>query len=439
MKIRITAFALLLIGAAIGFFVYNSEASRDSKFNFKLGLDLSGGSHLIYKADVSEIRSDDVNESMEALRNVIEARVNLFGVSEPLVQVEEGFFGGENQHKLIVELPGVTDIEKAIMLIGATPLLEFKRLDKDVDFENIAEATSTDIFLSTGLTGRLLERAQLEFNPQTGEPSVVLIFNDEGADLFARITGENIGNILAIFLDGNIISSPIVRDEITGGRAEISGGFTAEEAKLLVRDLNYGALPVPIELLSTQTIGATLGEKAIEAGVLAGIISFVLISLFLIIWYRLPGAISVVALAVYVAIVLAIFKLIPVTLTAAGIAGFILSVGMAVDANILIFERMKEELRAGKNLHQSVKDGFIRAWSSIRDSNISSIITAVILFYFASTPIVKGFALVFLIGVLVSMFSAITFSRTLLLAILPKDENAQGGFLFRSGFNRTRS
>jgi protein-export membrane protein SecD len=250
---------------------------------------------------------------------------------------------------------------------------------------------------------------------------VSLQFNSQGSDLFAQITGQNVGKQLAIFLDGNLVSMPNIKEEITGGNAEISGGFTGsagtKEAKQLVDDLNLGALPVPIVLISTQTIGASLGHDAVAASMKAGIIAFLIIAIFLILIYRLPGLLAVIALAIYTVINLALYKVIPVTLTAAGIAGFVLSVGMAVDANILIFERMKEELKRGRELGDAINEGFKRAWTSIRDSNISSMITAVILYAFSSTSVVKGFALVFFIGVAVSMFTAVVATRTLLLAI----------------------
>ena len=246
------------------------------------------------------------------------------------------------------------------------------------------------------------------------------------------MTKENVGKSIAIFLDGAPISVPNVREEITGGKAQITGQFTPQEAKLLVQRLNSGALPVPVSLISQQSVGPTLGEKFLAKGVMAGIYGMILVSLFLILWYRLPGLAAVLALGLYTIIILALFKLIPVTLTAAGIAGFILSVGMAVDANILIFERMKEELKKGKNLQSAVSEGFSRAWLSIRDSNISSLITAGILFWMG-TSMIKGFALTLGVGILISMFSAITVSRTFLLAIGLKGESRVGKFLFRSG------
>lgn len=449
-KHRIWSLVLLASFIGLGFFIYKSEnadpavSPKLAEYSFKLGLDLNGGTELVYKADTSKVRGGDVDSAMASLRDVIERRVNMFGVGEPVVQViNPGVISGETDNKLSVELPGVTDIEEAVAMIGKTPQLEFKLVRpeaKDFTEAELASSTQEQIFATTGLDGQYLERAQLQFTGAgsgqlAGEPIVAITFNNEGKDLFAKITRENKGEILAIFLDGVVISSPVIRDEITDGKAIISGGFQADEAKALVRDLNYGALPVPIELVSTQTVGASLGENAKTAGVKAGIIGFALIIAFLILWYRLPGFVSSITLLVYVAISLSLFKLIPVTLTAAGIAGFILSIGMAVDANILIFERMKEELRKGKDLHDALREGFSRAWLSIRDSNISSIITAVILFWLG-TSAVKGFALTFGVGVLVSMFTAITVSRTFLFAISPRQGTVQSKlskFMFNSG------
>ena len=431
-KQRIITLLVLVAAVGIGYFVFQTE-QNGSDYNFKLGLDLNGGSHLIYQADVSEVATGDIVSSMEALRNVIERRVNLFGVSEPLVQTESaGLVAGKAiAQKLIVELPGVADVDKAIEMIGKTPLLEFKLVQEGPP---VAGTTTPTLTLTpTGLTGRLLKRAALEFDQNLGEPQILLSFTSEGKDLFAQITKDNVGKVLGIFLDGQSLSLPVVREEIRDGNAVISGDFTPTEAKLLVRDLNYGALPVPIKLLSTQKIGASLGADAVKAGIKAGEISFLVIALFLILWYHLPGVVATIALAIYVALNLALFKLIPVTLTAAGIAGFILSIGMAVDANILIFERLKEELRRERTLADAIREGFARAWTSIRDSNLSSIITAVILFWFASTSVIKGFALVFGIGVLTSMLTAITVSRTLLLALGVRGENKITKFLFSCG------
>jgi len=462
-KTRIIAIVILLLGIGLGFFVYKSEvthrnlaedakATGVAKFPFKLGLDLSGGTHLVYKADVSLIDSTELKNSMDALRDVIERRVNVFGVSEPIVQVQNGGFSNAGEERLIVDLPGVTDVAKAIEMIGQTPILDFRTENPNGDEVPIQEATvdkdgnislpPLDLyasqFIKTELTGRFLDKAILEFDPTTGEPVVSLQFDEEGSKLFEKITKENVGKSVAIFLDGAPISVPTVNEAITGGKAQISGNFTPTEAKLLVGRLNSGALPVPISLISTQTIGPSLGTEATSAGVKAAIIGFLAIALFLIIWYRLPGLIAVVSLSMYVVIMLAIFKVVPVTLTAAGIAGFIISIGIAVDANVLIFERIKEELRAGDGILDSIHHGFKRAWLSVRDSNISSIITAIILFWFG-TSLIKGFALVFLIGVLVSMISAITITRIFLYSLNIKKKNKFTEILFGSGFSNART
>jgi len=370
---------------------------------------------------------------MSALRDVIEKRTNLFGVAEPLVQTESGTaIGGEGkEHRLIVELPGVTDIHQAVEMIGQTPLLEFKLAEEVVSNSNL----ETDfVFIDTGITGKVIDKAQLQFNSTSGEPAVLLSFNKEGRELFAKVTKENIGEILAIFLDGQTISTPVIREEINDGKAQISGNFTPQEAKTLVRDINYGALPVPIELISTQSIGASIGAETLDKGVQAALLGLLLVIIFLILWYRLPGLLAAVSLLIYISLVLSIFKLIPITLTSAGIAGFVLSIGMAVDANILIFERLKEELKIGREIDSAVREGFSRAWLSIRDSNISSIITAVILFWFG-TSLVEGFALTFGLGVLISMLTAITITRSFLLAISPKKDTKFKKKLFNSGIN----
>ncbi len=649
-KIRLLVVSILLVAIVAGFLdypqIWNKAAdSINSKIPlniphyvnlpFHLGLDLQGGTHLVYQADVSQVPKKDQEEAVEGVRDVIERRVNAFGVAEPLVQTTK--VGGD--YRVIVELAGIKKVNEAIKMIGETPLLEFKErvtaqqqpelteeeqvqleeynkeakqkvqdilaqiknnpenfaeiakeksedeatkdqggdlgfiqegrahsefynpavnlaegeiyseiiengegynilkrgqlkfeqqvkanhllicykgaercesdfskeearnkteelkkqatLDNFVDLvkENSTEPGAADSggdlgffgrgqmvpefeevvfameigeisdivetqfgfhliyktdekdkkaiqvyrilikkkkpadivpqqqFKYTGLTGKHLERAQVSFNPNTNEPEVQLEFNDEGKDLFAEITAKNVGNVVGIFLDGSSISLPRVNEKITEGRAVITGKFSLEEAKTLVRRLNAGALPVPIELISQQTVGASLGQESLAQSLEAAILGLILVGLFMIIYYRLPGLVSVLSLCIYGIVILAIFKLIPVTLTLAGIAGFILSVGMAVDANVLIFERMKEELRLGKPLGTSIDEGFRRAWPSIRDGNVSTLITCVILYWFG-TSIIRGFALTLFIGVLISMISALFVTKTILHLIV---------------------
>lgn len=433
-KIRVAAILIFLATAAVAWFVYQSQMSGSREF--RLGLDLSGGTQLVYRADTSNLAGGDIAASMEALRDTIERRVNLFGVSEPIVQTQEaGLFSGDIEQRLIVELPGVTDTQKAIDLIGQTPVLEFRMLKEGAEPTGAEGEDIGAFFEDAAITGKHLDSAQLQFQSgagYAGEPVVVLTFNSEGKDIFARMTRDNVGRVFGIFLDGEPISTPVIREEIPGGTAVISGAFTPESARDLARDLNYGALPVPIELLSTQTVAGTLGQEAVKSGIMAGVWGVALVGLFMILWYRLPGLVAVLALAVYVVAILALFMYIPVTLTAAGIAAFILSVGMAVDANVLIFERMKEELRKGSTTAEAIAEGFGRAWPSIRDSNISSMITAVILFWLG-TSLVKGFALVFGLGVLVSMLTAITVSRTFMLALGVNASAGAARFFFGSG------
>jgi len=443
-KERLIALAIVIAGLGVGWFVFSSETQGEN-FKFKLGLDLSGGTHLVYEADTSRLAPEDVKASMASLRDTIERRVNLFGVAEPIVQTERGgALSGGTQERLIIELPGVTDTQEAIDLIGATPVLEF-RLQQPIDTENlvvgedgVAEISVGDSFGPAVLTGAHLDRANLQFGQGgaggglSNEPVVVLDFTNDGGEIFGNFTGEHVGEVFGIFLDGQLISNPVINERITGGSAVISGGFQPEEARELVRNLNFGALPLPIELLSSQTIGASLGTATVEKGVEAGLWGLAVVALFLLLWYRLPGLLSVVSLTMYIALMLAIFKFIPITLTAAGLAGFILSIGLAVDANILIFERMKEELLEDKWTNNAVKDGFKRAWLSIRDGNLSSIITAVILFWFG-TSLVEGFALVFGIGVIVSMLTAITISRTFLIAVGDYEHKGIAKFLFGTG------
>ena len=611
---------------------------KTKEVSFRLGLDLQGGTHLVYKANMDEIEAKDQNSALEGVRDVIERRVNVFGVSEPIVQTS--ISGGE--HRVIVELAGVKDVNEAIEMIGETPLLEFKeetdeervlteeeqkflddtnkdaelkaqevldKLNNGDDFGSLAKEYSNDqntkdnkgdlgwltakdnqklvervseweigdytkefdigaqgyefyklndkrkktnpfdetqtekevkashlllcydgvegcdtgmskeeayekiksikerattenfaelvkenttepggieregdlgwfskgqmvkpfedtvfdqevntisyvvetqfgyhliykqderdvyeynvsvIFIATvkvsdiigdqkdwkltELTGKHLERASVQFDSNDNTPQVSLEFDSEGSTMFAEVTGRNVGRPVAIFLDGFIISSPNVNEKITGGRAVISGNFNIKEAKLLAQRLNAGALPVPIDLINQQTVGASLGKASLESSFKAGIIGLVVVALFMILYYRLLGLLAVISLIFYGVLVLAVFKIWPVTLSLSGMAGFILSIGMAVDANVLIFERLKEELSDGKPLSKAVDDAFFRAWPSIRDGNASTLITCFILIQF-TTSIVKGFAITLGLGVLISMFSAIVITKTFL-------------------------
>jgi protein-export membrane protein SecD len=301
----------------------------------------------------------------------------------------------------------------------STASVEFENTEVLASHILIRTKTAEDIlppldeWKNTELSGKQLKRASVQYDRQTGDPEVSLEFNDEGAKLFEEITARNVDKPLAIFLDGEVISAPTVNEAISGGRAVITGRFNLKEAQTLVQRLNAGALPVPIQLISQQTVGPTLGHESVNRSLSAGIYGLILVALFMILYYRLPGVVAVVALAIYTAVVLMLFKLIPVTLTLAGIAGFILSIGIAVDANVLIFERFKEELRSGRSYAAALEEGFKRAWSSIRDSNFSTLLTCVILYWFGSS-VIRGFAVTLAIGIIVSMFSAITITKSFL-------------------------
>ena len=505
------------------------------KFQFSLGLDLQGGVHLVYEADMSNIKSENQKEALEGIQDVIKKRIDAYGVAEPVVQTSQ--FG--NVHRLIVELPGVSDVEEAKNIIDKTPLLAFKEQDLEAtldeeeessineqrnsqkekaqeileralsgeDFAQLAKDNSSDpgsaenggeldffkrgdmvesfseaafddnlgngevypslvetpfgyhiikkeeerevdgekeikashiLFLApneesileqkrqgfkdTGLTGQQLKESRLVFNQQTNQPEVELIFDDEGKELFKQITERNLEKPVAIYLDGSIISAPTVQAVIRNGEAVINGSFTIQEARELAQRLNAGALPVPVNLISQQSVGPTLGKISLDQSLKAGLIGLATVSVFMIFYYRIFGLISVVALLFYTALMVSIFKLssvtpFSITLTLAGIAGYILSVGMAVDANILIFERVKEEIRSGKSLKVAADEGFKRAWPSIRDGNISTIITALILMVLG-TGFIKGFALTLMVGILLSMFTAIVVTRMILKFVL---------------------
>ncbi len=432
-RYRVLATIALVVGGLLTYFVLGTEANPESSYRFKLGLDLAGGTELVYKADMSETPAAERKDALSALQGVIERRVNLFGVAEPLVQTEEASAAsGRTEDRLIVALPGITDIQAAVKALGETPTLEFK-----LATTTKVGTTTQAAYVSTGLTGRYLDKAALQFGSGAtaglAAPQILLNFNSEGAELFKKITTEHTGEILAIFLDGVLIQEPVIQEPIPNGTAVISGRFTAAQARDQVRNLNFGALPVQIELQSSSTVGPTLGAAAIAAGVIAGAVGFALIAFFMVLWYRLPGLISVIALGEYLAVMLAIIKVVPVTLTASGIAGLIISLGIAVDANVLIFERMKEELKDGKNPREAVNLGFARAWTAIRDGHLTMLISGVILFWLG-TGVVQGFALVFVLGVLASLISAVSLSRVFLLALVPEEKGSGWRFALSSGF-----
>ncbi len=431
----IPALGVLVLAGLLGWFVLTTNGTG-SQYGVKLGLDLAGGTELIYKADTSAVEGDKQG-ALASLRDVVDRRVNLFGVAEPLVQLEHSSAVAANQEdRLLVELPGVTDVKAAVDSIGKTPTLEFKLVGDVASPTQLGSSTAS--YIDTGLTGRYLKNAELQFGSgntgaAAGAPIIVIHFNDEGAKLFEKLTAANVGKQLAIFLDGEPISSPVIQEAIPGGTATITGRFTPTEARDLVRNLNFGALPVPISLVSSNTIGPSLGGQAFHAGLIAGLIGFLLVAAFMIIWYRFAGLVATVALVIYLLITVLIIKVVPVTLTASGIAGFILSIGLAVDANVLIFERMKEELRHGVDAHDAVKTGFARAWPAIRDGHLTMLISSLILFWLG-TSIVQGFALVFGFGVIASLISAVFVSRVFLMALVP--EKASAGvwnFLLSSG------
>jgi len=420
---------IVLVAIVAGLFDYQpvwskivSKIHLPQVFNrdWRLGLDLVGGTVLNYNIDLSQITASDKDSVVSGLRDVIEKRVNLFGVNEP--QVYTSKIG--DQQRLVVELAGVKDVNQAINMIGETPLLDFREVEEIPAVANASSTGETTYkFTPTILTGRYVTSAQLNFDSY-GKPVVDITFNAEGAKIFEQLTGQNVGKLLAIFLDNQLIEAPKVDEKISGGKAQISGGgMTPDSARQLVERFNAGALPAPINLVSQQTIGASLGQDSLQKTIFSGLFGFLLVIIFMVAYYRGFGLIASLALLIYSALSLGLFKVIPVTMTLAGIAGFILSIGMAVDANILIFSRTKEELKKGLSRRAAIEEGFRRAWPSIRDSNVNTMIISVILFYFA-TSFVKGFALTLLIGVLMSMFSAITVSKAL-LELFVKDKDVK--------------
>lgn len=396
---------------SLDFTLFSKQIKKD--FPIKLGLDLAGGTHLVLRADMADISQEDRDTALSAVRNVIERRVNFFGLTEPIVQEAKG--GGD--YRIVIQLPGVEDIGQAAALIGQTAKLEFREF-KDPEatlaaFPILANTKETE------MTGRDLKKAQLQFDPNTGKPVVAFEFTPEGGEKFKKLTERLIGKPLPIFLDDLPLSWPTVQDVITD-KGTITGEFTATQAKNLALQLSAGALPVPIKVEEQRTIGATLGQESIQESIQAAGLGLLLIGLFMIGFYGKLGLLANLALIIYGLLALAVFKLIPITLTLAGMAGFMLSIGMAVDSNILIFERAKQEQRAGKPAKMAIELGFGRAWDAIRDANICTIIVCFVLFnplnwsFLNTSGMVRGFAVTLFIGIIVSLFTGIVVTKELI-------------------------
>jgi preprotein translocase subunit SecD len=448
-------FILLIMASAIWIVLPDNPGIHLSFLNKDFavvqGLDLQGGLRVLLEADLPETTEIEP-EQLNTAASIIEKRVNALGLTEPVVQIA-------GSRRILAELPGIGNPEEAVATIKETGLLEFIEISYEevyslapgqrikTDFglnesDTTGEATATptpaadetqptpseeetvdtpeEKIFHTVLTGAHLKSAGV-MQDQIGNFSVGLEFTDEGADIFTEYTATHIGDILGIVLDKELISFPQIKQAIPSGQASITGNFTREEANNLAIQLNYGALPIPLIVVENKTVGPTLGQDSLQKSTTAGLVGLCVVMAFMILYYRLPGLLADLALLCYAAITFALFKAIPVTLTLPGIAGFVLSIGVAVDANVLIFERLKEELRSGRNLRTAIDLGFSRAWPSIRDSNISTLITCLILYWFGNTfgaSIVKGFSITLALGVMVSLFTAITVTRTLLHIVL---------------------
>ena len=415
---KLVFFLLLLLAGVLVFVDFSAKIKNH------LGLDLSGGTHVVLEADMKDIKPENRTSALESAKEVIERRINFFGLSEPIVQTSQS----TTAHRIIVELPGVSDVAQAVATLGQTAQLEFR------EFTNPAQATEGAFVIPTllntkpvGINGKDLVRASLSFSSQNGEPEVAIEFTTEGGKKFGDATSRLVGKHLPIFLDQFPLTWPTIRTPITDGRAVITGNFTKDQAKILGLQLNAGALPVPVAVIEKRTVGASLGTASVVKSIQAGVIGLILVAAFMIAKYGWLGVLADLALLLYGLITFALFRLIPITLTLPGIAGFSVSMGMAVDANILIFERYKEELRSGKPVGIAMELGFGKAWHSIRDANITTIITTLVLYnpgnwtYLPSSGLVRGFAVTLLIGVLVSLFTGIVATRTFIRVLyLPR-------------------
>ncbi|MFC1790387.1 protein translocase subunit SecD [Patescibacteria group bacterium] len=382
--------------------------SLKSDYQIKRGLDLAGGAHLVFKAKMEDVAEDQRGAALESAKNIIQRRVDLFGLAEPSVQTSQV----GDQYRVVVELAGIDDVSQAIDLIGQTAQLDFRLIN---------EATDAAVpFQETGLTGRFLKKATPVYDPETGQPVIGLSFSPEGQDLFGQITTDYVGQRLAIFLDEVVLMAPLINEPITTGDARITGDFSSKEAKRLAAQLNGGALPVPFEVIEQRSVGPTLGEESISKSLRAGLVGLVMVIIFMIAYYGWWGFWADWGLISYGLLTLTLYKLLGVTITLPGLAGFILSVGMAVDSNILVFERAREELRKGQPRTIAITLGFGRAWDSIRDANICTLIICFILYnpfdwaFLNNSGLVRGFALTLALGVFLSMFTGIIVTKTLI-------------------------
>lgn len=406
-------YAFTIGSPVIDFSLFGTPIHKE--FEFKQGLDIQGGMQVVLEADMSNIDSADRVDALASAKEIISRRVDLYGISEPVVQTSVA----NESYRINVELPGLSNSGDALALVGQTAQLDFG-LFETADPESL-EATQAGVrVVPTGLTGKMLKRSAVQFDQQTGEPLVSLQFDAEGTKLFGEITSANVGQPMGIFIDGSMIMAPVIQVPILTGEATITGGFTIEEAEQLSVQLNAGALPVPISVLELRTLGASLGDESVKQSIQAGVVGIGLVMVFMILYYGAQGVVASVALIIYAVVTLALYKVIGITLTLPGIAGLLLSIGMAVDANILIFERMKEELRKGKPFVVAMENGFGKAWDSIKDANIITIFTALVLInpmdfsFLNRSGLVRGFGITLLIGVILGLFTGVLVTRTLM-------------------------
>ncbi len=427
MKIIQIAVALLLLLLII--WIDLPENLRIGKFQIQryfkthLGLDLQGGSSLVFQADTTKVKASDLQDALNSSRDIIERRVNFFGVSEPTVQtLQVG-----NTYRISVDLPGFGNVEEAARLIGTTAQLTFKEEASPSAQVSTLSALLVNFSKDTGLTGKDIQKASVTFDPQTGKPQVALQFSDAGKKLFADITTRNVSKPVGIFLDNGLLSAPVVQQPILDGNAVITGNFTTNDANKLAIAINSGALPLPIHLIEQRNIGPTLGASEVRKSIYAGAVGLLMVLTFMIIYYGRLGLIASLALAIYGLISFAIFRAVPIVLTLPGVAGFILSIGMAVDSNILIFERIKEERRKGRDLDIAIRLGFGRALDAIKDANITTLLVAFILFnplnwgFLPQFGMVRGFALTLAIGVATSLFTGVVITRRLINILYKHD------------------